>query len=48
MVRDHVHGRAGGQDALASEAGARASCTLYEIRYAMEEVFGSYKEPVFF
>ncbi len=27
---------------------ARAYCTLYEIRYAMEEVFGSYKEPVFF
>jgi len=27
---------------------ARASCTLYEIRLAMEEVFGSYKEPVFF
>jgi methylmalonyl-CoA mutase, N-terminal domain len=27
---------------------ARAYCTLYEIRHAMEEVFGSYKEPVFF
>ena len=27
---------------------ARANCTLYEIRHAMEEVFGSYKEPVFF
>ncbi len=27
---------------------ARAYCTLYEIRYAMEEVFGAYKEPVFF
>jgi methylmalonyl-CoA mutase N-terminal domain/subunit len=27
---------------------ARASCTLYEIRHAMEGVFGSYKEPVFF
>ncbi len=27
---------------------ARAYCTLYEIRAAMEEVFGSYKEPVFF
>ena len=27
---------------------ARAYCTLYEIRSAMEEVFGSYKEPVFF
>ena len=26
----------------------RAYCTLYEIRAAMEEVFGSYKEPVFF
>ena len=27
---------------------ARADCTLYEIRHAMETVFGSYKEPVFF
>jgi methylmalonyl-CoA mutase N-terminal domain/subunit len=27
---------------------ARAYCTLYEIREAMENVFGSYKEPVFF
>ena len=27
---------------------ARAGCTLYEIRYAMEKSFGSYKEPVFF
>jgi methylmalonyl-CoA mutase N-terminal domain/subunit len=27
---------------------ARASCTLFEIREAMEKVFGSYKEPVFF
>ena len=27
---------------------ARAYCTLYEIRHAMETVFGSYKEPVFF
>ena len=27
---------------------ARAYCTLYEIRHAMEKVFGSYKEPVFF
>ena len=26
----------------------RAYCTLHEIRHAMEEVFGSYKEPVFF
>jgi methylmalonyl-CoA mutase N-terminal domain/subunit len=26
----------------------RAYCTLYEIRHAMEAVFGSYKEPVFF
>jgi methylmalonyl-CoA mutase N-terminal domain/subunit len=26
----------------------RAHCTLYEIRRAMEEVFGSYREPVFF
>ncbi len=27
---------------------ARAYCTLFEIRAAMEEVFGAYKEPVFF
>jgi len=27
---------------------ARAYCTLYEVRYAMERVFGGYKEPVFF
>ena len=25
-----------------------AYATLYEIRYAMEEVFGAYQEPVFF
>ncbi len=27
---------------------ARAYCTLYEIRHALEEVFGAYREPVFF
>ena len=27
---------------------ARAYCTLYEIRAAMEQEFGAYKEPVFF
>ncbi|HET6681042.1 MAG TPA: methylmalonyl-CoA mutase family protein, partial [Gemmatimonadaceae bacterium] len=27
---------------------ARANCTLYEIRAAMEDVFGAYREPVFF
>ena len=27
---------------------ARAYATLHEIRHAMERVFGSYKEPVFF
>jgi methylmalonyl-CoA mutase, N-terminal domain len=27
---------------------ARAYATLHEIRYAMEEVFGAYQEPVFF
>ncbi|MDT8339972.1 MAG: methylmalonyl-CoA mutase family protein [Longimicrobiales bacterium] len=27
---------------------ARAYCTLYEIREAMEQVFGAYREPVFF
>jgi methylmalonyl-CoA mutase N-terminal domain/subunit len=47
-------------DALRSAAGtsanlipyildaARAYATLYEIRYAMEQVFGAYREPVFF
>jgi methylmalonyl-CoA mutase N-terminal domain/subunit len=27
---------------------ARAYCTLYEIRHVLEEVWGSYREPVFF
>jgi methylmalonyl-CoA mutase N-terminal domain/subunit len=27
---------------------ARRYCTLYEIRAAMEDVFGTYREPVFF
>lgn len=27
---------------------ARVYCTLYEIRHAMESVFGAYREPVFF
>ena len=27
---------------------ARRYCTLYEIRAAMEDVFGAYREPVFF
>ncbi|MGQ0764901.1 MAG: acyl-CoA mutase large subunit family protein [Gemmatimonadota bacterium] len=27
---------------------ARSYCTLYEIRHAMEEKFGAYREPVFF
>ena len=27
---------------------ARAYATLYEIRAAMEDVFGAYREPVFF
>jgi methylmalonyl-CoA mutase N-terminal domain/subunit len=26
----------------------RAYCTLYEIRHALEQVHGAYKEPVFF
>jgi methylmalonyl-CoA mutase N-terminal domain/subunit len=26
----------------------RAYCTLFEIRHTMEEVYGSYREPVFF
>jgi len=27
---------------------ARADCTLFEIRHALEEVYGAYREPVFF
>jgi len=27
---------------------ARAYCTLFEIRRAMGDVFGAYREPVFF
>jgi methylmalonyl-CoA mutase N-terminal domain/subunit len=27
---------------------ARAYCTLFEIRHALEDVFGAYREPVFF
>jgi methylmalonyl-CoA mutase N-terminal domain/subunit len=27
---------------------AREYCTLYEIRHAMERVYGAYREPVFF
>jgi len=27
---------------------ARAYCTLYEIRHALEAVYGAYREPVFF
>jgi methylmalonyl-CoA mutase N-terminal domain/subunit len=27
---------------------ARRYCTLYEIRAALESVFGAYREPVFF
>ena len=26
----------------------RAYCTLFEIRHALEEVFGAYREPIFF
>jgi len=27
---------------------ARAYCTLFEIRHVLEEVYGSYREPIFF
>jgi methylmalonyl-CoA mutase N-terminal domain/subunit len=27
---------------------ARTYCTLFEIRHALEEVYGAYREPVFF
>jgi methylmalonyl-CoA mutase N-terminal domain/subunit len=26
----------------------RAYCTLFEIRHALEQVYGSYREPIFF
>jgi methylmalonyl-CoA mutase, N-terminal domain len=26
----------------------RAYCTLYEIRHALEQVYGAYREPIFF
>ena len=26
----------------------RAYCTLFEIRHALEEVYGAYREPIFF
>jgi len=27
---------------------ARAYCTLFEIRHVLEQIYGSYREPVFF
>ena len=27
---------------------ARAYCTLFEIRHVLEEIYGNYREPVFF
>ena len=27
---------------------ARAYCTLFEIRHELEQVFGTYREPIFF
>jgi methylmalonyl-CoA mutase N-terminal domain/subunit len=27
---------------------ARAYCTLFEIRHVLEEIYGYYREPVFF
>jgi methylmalonyl-CoA mutase N-terminal domain/subunit len=27
---------------------ARVYCTLYEIRHVLEEIYGNYREPVFF
>jgi methylmalonyl-CoA mutase, N-terminal domain len=40
--------RAGGNVVPPMLDAVRAYATLYEIRYAMEEVFGAYQEPVFF
>jgi methylmalonyl-CoA mutase N-terminal domain/subunit len=40
--------RSGGNVVPAILDAARAYATLYEIRHAMEEVFGAYREPVFF
>lgn len=47
---DALRGAARGQDNVVPfilEC-ARAYCTLYEIRAALEDVFGAYREPVFF
>jgi methylmalonyl-CoA mutase N-terminal domain/subunit len=27
---------------------ARAYCTLFEIRHVLEEIYGAYREPIFF
>jgi methylmalonyl-CoA mutase N-terminal domain/subunit len=27
---------------------ARAYCTLYEIRHVLEDIYGNYREPIFF
>jgi methylmalonyl-CoA mutase N-terminal domain/subunit len=27
---------------------ARAYCTLFEIRHVLEDIYGSYREPIFF
>ena len=43
-----VAARAGENVIPAMMDAVRAYATLYEIRYAMEEVFGAYQEPVFF
>jgi methylmalonyl-CoA mutase N-terminal domain/subunit len=52
-----VTGRLGRLRAAARDGGniipamldcARAYCTLYEIRHVLEEIYGSYREPVFF
>jgi methylmalonyl-CoA mutase N-terminal domain/subunit len=40
--------RAGGNIIPAMLDCARAECTLYEIRHVLEQIYGSYREPVFF
>jgi methylmalonyl-CoA mutase, N-terminal domain len=48
LVRLREAARGGENVVPAMLDAARAYATLYEIRYALEEVFGAYQEPVFF
>ncbi len=48
LKRLQASARAGENVIPAMMDAARAYATLYEIRFALEEVFGAYQEPVFF